>query len=109
MPLIRADIRGPAAKIDYRHTLSQIRYRTVTDLGSGSELTAGAVNLLTPGIPDRRGDAVRAKPLDKGVLHPRIARCPFRARCRIQRDRVDVHPASPTRGQQLAEKIGTPF
>src|SRR3954453_24202413 len=65
--------------------------------GRGSELTAGTVDLLTTGVPDGRGDAARAQPLDEGVLHPRVTGRPLGSGSRVERDRIDVDPAAAAR------------
>src|SRR4029079_18728533 len=52
--------------------------------------------------------AVRPQPLDELLLDPAARRGPLRARGRVERDRVDVHPPPPAPRELLAEQVGPP-
>ena len=51
---------------------------------------------------------MRPQPLDEGALDLGVARGPLRAGCRVERDRVDVHPAAAAAVELGAEQVGPP-
>src|SRR3954447_23362382 len=79
--------------------------------GSGGcgQLAAGSVDLAAAGVAHGHGNAVRAQPLDEGVLDARVARRPLRAGRGVERDRVDVHPPLAAPGELAPEEVRAPL
>src|SRR4051812_26354872 len=78
-------------------------------LARSGELAAGAVDLLASGVADGGGDAGGLEATDELALVGRVGGGPLRARCRVQRDQVDVHPAPvAARIELLREQVGPP-
>src|ERR1700722_18950670 len=69
------------------------------------ELAAGAVDLASPGVPDRDRDPMIGDPADELLLDAGPRRRPLRAGGGVERDQVDVHQVP---RQQLAEAAGPP-
>src|SRR3954453_12613876 len=86
-----------------------ISERRTRGSGGRGELAAGSVDLAAPGVAHGHGNAVRAQPLDEGVLDARVARRPLRAGRGVERDRVDVHPPLAAPGELAAEEVGSPL
>src|SRR6059058_3432764 len=78
------------------------------DVGAaGRELAAGAVDLAAAGVAHRDGDAADLEATDELVLVATARGRPPRARGRVQRDEVHVHPAPrATPPQHLGELLG---
>src|SRR5690606_1390619 len=85
---------------------SLLRRRAASALDG--QLAAGPVDVAAPSIPHGRRDPSSAQPCHELRLHVGVARGPDRARGRVERDRVDVHPAATALVELLAEEVGAP-
>ena len=79
------------------------RVGTPSVRSAGGELAAGAVDVLTAGVADRRRHPGGAQPGDELPLGRQRAGVPLAARRGVERDQVDVGELA---GQQLAEEVG---
>src|SRR5699024_8685054 len=74
----------------------------------GGQLAAGPVDIGPAGVADGGGDAVVDEPADEFVGDLRFGGRPHRARGRVERDRVDVHPAAAAGVELLRQQLGPP-